>query len=103
MKEKQISIGFIDLGQEIILQIFGNITFRAVQKVSRALKGELKRELEIKTFPTFIRKAWNLSPVSNTKFVCKLANFRTAIDLSVLFREPVWTGPQAKTDYHENN
>lgn len=88
------------LGQEIILQISGNITIRTAQKMSRALKGELEKELGIKTFSTnktFIRRASRLSPMS--EFMCRLANFRTAIDL----REPVWTDPQAKTDYHENN
>lgn len=58
-EEKKVGICLVELGQEIILQIFGNIKFRTAQKVSRALKGELERELGIKTFSThktFIRR-----------------------------------------------
>lgn len=38
-KGKKLCTWFVELGLEIILQIFGNIIFRAVQKVSGALKG----------------------------------------------------------------
>lgn len=104
-EREKISIWFVDLGQEIILQIFGNI--QSCPESEQSFEGRIKEGIGNQGFFHTRLLSGETQPSVNHKstaeFVCRLANFRTAIDLSVLFRYPVWTGPQAKTDYHENN